>query len=126
MRVLLWFNLMKSYRGGTKMGKDNLIDTLGLAYGKGKSWGKSAYNTLWECTVRGKGMPYNATVKQTGTHFTRGPREHCHNPEKGNVLKTKVSLAAKKAATCNKQQVATRLVQASQRHFSGTDDCTYR
>ena len=30
----------------------------------------------------GMGIRCNVTVKQDGGHFSRGPREHCHPPEK--------------------------------------------
>ena len=44
-------------------------------------------------------MRCNASVKQIGDHFTRGPREHCHPPEKGNSMRTKISMPARKAAS---------------------------
>ena len=78
--------------------KDKLVDSHGYAYGQRKSRSKSSYTVLWECTTRWKGMRCDASVKQIGDHFTRGPREHCHPPEKGNSLRTKISMAAKKAA----------------------------
>ena len=92
---------MRSSRVAPKEGKDKLVDSHGYAYGQRKSRAKSSYTVLWECTTRGKGMRCNASVKQNGDHFSRGPREHCHPPERGNGLKIKISLASKKAALEN-------------------------
>ena len=56
-------------------------------------------------------MRCNATVKQNGAHFTRGPRKHYHPPERGNGLKTKISLEAKKAASGDLFKPASTIIQ---------------
>ena len=76
-------------QGGSKQGKNKLVDSYGYAYGQRKSRRKSSYMVLWECTTREKGMRCNATVIQNGAHFSRGPRVHCHPSEKGNGVQLK-------------------------------------
>ena len=80
-------------KGGTKRGKDLLVDSQGYTYNQRKA--RCEYKVQWECTVGSKHTRCYATVKQFNYTFTRGNKDHCHPPEKGTLIRAKISSAAK-------------------------------
>ena len=56
-------------------------------------------------------MHCHVTVKQMGDRFTRGARPRCHQPGKGTLIKTKISLEAEKKAAADVFKSAGVIVQ---------------
>ena len=99
----------KIVKGGTKRGRDKLIDSHGFSYNQRRR--KSEYQVDWECTVRSKHTRCHASVRQRGHYFTRGKHQHCHQPDKGALIKTKVSTEAKKLAVADVFKPAGLIIQ---------------
>ena len=97
-------------KGGTKRGKDKLVDSSGFTYNQRKSRNPE-YRQDWECTVRSKVCRCSATVRQMGTTFTRGPRDHIHQPEKGALLRSQISAEAKVQAAQDVFKSAGAIIQ---------------
>ena len=103
--------------GGTKRGKDLLVDSHGYIYNQRKA--KYEYRLDWECTVRSKHTRCYANVKQFGQTFTRGKKEHCHPPVKGALTKAKISSAAKRVGAKEVFTSAGNIIQDLLTEFRG-------
>lgn len=93
---------------GTKRGREKLVDSLGYAYNV-KERGK--VTTYWQCTVRPKGNPCKATVKQTNGEFVPGKNGHSHPADVGALLAAKISTIVKRKAVDQLFKPASAIVE---------------
>ncbi|XP_076038994.1 uncharacterized protein LOC143024111 [Oratosquilla oratoria] len=67
------YEILKS---GSQKGQEKLYDNEGYTYMLKRTLKNGQKD--WTCSVRNKNNRCNATVKQNGMHFTRGPQAHIH------------------------------------------------
>jgi hypothetical protein len=93
---------------GTKRGKINLFDSRGYAYNVKR---KYPYSTEWQCTVRSKHVKCRATVSERGGIFSVGKFDHCHQPTKGEMIKSSIAATVKQVASAQVFKSAGSIVQ---------------
>ncbi|CAB4027969.1 hypothetical protein pdam_00025431, partial, partial [Paramuricea clavata] len=83
--------------GATKRGKSRLIDSQGYTYNVKR---RCVNATDWQCSVRPKGNPCRATVKQNNNDiFERNTCSHNHPGEPGAITAAKIAVTVKQKAT---------------------------
>ena len=83
--------------GATKRGKTRLIDSQGYTYNVKR---RRVNATDWQCSVRPKGNPCRATVKQNNNDiFERNTCSHNHPGEPGAITAAKIAVTVKQKAT---------------------------
>ena len=91
--------------GGSQKGADIVIDSLGFTYVTKQV---STLSTTWACSMRAKKC--SATVKQQGSSFSRGPREHNHGGDPGAQRRTKARTMIKQAAIKDPYKASGKIV----------------
>ena len=103
--------------GGSQKGADIIIDSLGFTYVRKRV---STISTTWACSMRAKKC--SATVKQQGTAFSRGPREHNHGGDPGAQLRTKARTMIKQAAIKDPYKASGKIVTETLQTLEGDGD----
>lgn len=91
--------------GASKRGKTRLIDSQGHTYNVKR---RRVNATDWQCSVRPKGNPCRATVKQNNNDiFERNTCSHNHAGEPGAITAAKIAVTVKKRQqmTCSNQHL---------------------
>ncbi|CAH3032052.1 unnamed protein product, partial [Pocillopora meandrina] len=93
---------------GSKRRFNKLIDSIGYSYTFKE---KTKTTNYWQCSVRPKGNPRRATVKEQDGSFIPGRNTHSHQPQPGALLAAKIVTCVKQKALDNVFKPATAIVE---------------
>ena len=100
---------------GSKRRCKKLIDSIGYSYTFKE---KTKTTNYWQCSVRPKGNPCRATVKEQDGSFIPGRNTHNHQPQPGALLAAKIVKCVKQKAMDNVFKPATAIVEEVSIYFS--------
>lgn len=72
---------------------------------------------VWRCCVRVEGVPYSATVRQTGSDFRPGMRQHNHQPRPEAEFPALIAAEAKEDGANQPFTPASQLVGSAMAHY---------
>ena len=92
-----------------------IIDSIGYSYTFKE---KTKTTNYWQCSVRPKGNPCRATVKEQDGSFIPGLNTHNHQPQPGALLAAKIVKCVEQKAMDNVFKPATAIVEEVSIYFS--------